>query len=58
MAPLKGVLHLPGVQGAEHQPPVVLVHEGVGVAAVAQQVDEALERDGVELTNDHLRKNF
>ena len=34
---------------------VVLVHEGVGVSAVAQQLDEALEGNRIELANYHLK---
>jgi hypothetical protein len=36
----------PGVEDADEEPAVVPVREGVGVAAVAEQIEEALERDG------------
>ena len=47
---------LPGSENADEKSSVVFVQEGVRVAAVAQQVEQALEGNRVEFANYHLKQ--
>ncbi len=51
------MIFVPSDEDTVQEASVVIVHEGVGISTVTQQLDQTLEGNGIKLANDHLEKN-